>query len=74
MLYIDPHIHMVSRTTDDYESMAAAGVKAIIEPAFWQKVSPGLKSVRIRTTLRRWSAGNGSGPLSLESATIARWA
>lgn len=36
MLYIDPHIHMVSRTTDDYESMAAAGVKAIIEPAFWQ--------------------------------------
>lgn len=36
MLYIDPHIHMVSRTTDDYEKMAAAGVKAIIEPAFWQ--------------------------------------
>ena len=27
---------MVSRTTDDYESLAAAGVKAIIEPAFWQ--------------------------------------
>ena len=36
MLYLDPHIHMVSRTTDDYEQMAAAGVKAIIEPAFWQ--------------------------------------
>src|SRR5262245_4981905 len=36
MLYIDPHIHMVSRTTDDYEKMAASGVKAIIEPAFWQ--------------------------------------
>mgnify|MGYP000116595771 CR=1 FL=1 len=29
MLYLDPHIHMVSRTTDDYEQMAAAGVKAI---------------------------------------------
>lgn len=33
--YIDPHAHMVSRTTDDYEAMAAAGVRAIIEPAFW---------------------------------------
>ena len=36
MKYIDPHIHMVLRTTDDYESMEASGVKAIIEPAFWQ--------------------------------------
>jgi predicted metal-dependent TIM-barrel fold hydrolase len=26
---------MTSRTTDDYEAMAAAGVKAIVEPAFW---------------------------------------
>ena len=26
---------MTSRTTDDYEAMAAAGVRAIIEPAFW---------------------------------------
>ena len=33
--YIDPHIHMVSRTTDDYAAMAAAGVVAVIEPAFW---------------------------------------
>lgn len=32
---IDPHIHMFSRTTDDYENMAAAGVVAVIEPAFW---------------------------------------
>ena len=35
MAYIDPHIHMVSRTTDDYEAMRAAGIVAIIEPAFW---------------------------------------
>ncbi len=35
MRFFDPHIHMTSRTTDDYESMAAAGVRAIIEPAFW---------------------------------------
>ena len=31
----DPHIHMSSRTTDDYEHMAAAGVRAVVEPAFW---------------------------------------
>jgi len=35
MRYIDPHIHMSARTTDDYERMAAAGVVAVIEPAFW---------------------------------------
>lgn len=34
-LYIDPHAHMISRTTDDYERMAAAGIVAVIEPAFW---------------------------------------
>jgi uncharacterized protein len=33
--YIDPHIHMVSRTTDDYQRMAQAGCIAITEPAFW---------------------------------------
>jgi len=32
---IDPHIHMTSRTTDDYQALAKAGVVAIIEPAFW---------------------------------------
>ncbi|HIB01853.1 MAG TPA: metal-dependent hydrolase [Phycisphaerales bacterium] len=35
MAYIDPHIHMVSRTTDDYQRMAQAGCVAITEPAFW---------------------------------------
>jgi predicted metal-dependent TIM-barrel fold hydrolase len=34
--FIDPHIHCVSRTTDDYERLAAAGVVAVVEPAFWQ--------------------------------------
>ncbi len=34
-MYIDPHIHMVSRTTDDYQRMALAGCVAITEPAFW---------------------------------------
>jgi predicted metal-dependent TIM-barrel fold hydrolase len=35
MRIFDPHIHMTSRTTDDYRRMAAAGVRAVVEPAFW---------------------------------------
>ncbi|MEX0886671.1 MAG: TatD family hydrolase [Phycisphaeraceae bacterium] len=35
MKYIDPHIHMVSRVTDDYARMAQAGCVAVTEPAFW---------------------------------------
>jgi uncharacterized protein len=35
MKIIDPHIHMTSRTTDDYQAMAAAGIVAVVEPAFW---------------------------------------
>ncbi len=35
MKLFDPHIHMTSRTTDDYEAMAAAGIVAVVEPAFW---------------------------------------
>ena len=35
MYYVDPHIHMVSRITDDYERMARAGCVAVSEPAFW---------------------------------------
>lgn len=34
-MFIDAHAHMISRTTDDYEAMAAAGVVALIEPSFW---------------------------------------
>jgi predicted metal-dependent TIM-barrel fold hydrolase len=35
MRLFDPHVHMTSRTTDDYQAMAAAGIAAIVEPAFW---------------------------------------
>jgi len=35
MRFFDPHIHMTSRTTDDYQAMAAAGVRGVVEPAFW---------------------------------------
>ena len=36
MKFLDSHVHMVSRTTDDYQRMAASGTVAIIEPSFWQ--------------------------------------
>ncbi len=35
MRFFDPHIHMTSRTTDDLERMAEAGIRGVIEPAFW---------------------------------------
>ncbi len=35
MMFIDPHIHMSSRTTDDYQQMRKSGIVAVIEPAFW---------------------------------------
>ena len=35
MRYVDPHIHMYTRTTDDYEQMALAGIEAVVDPAFW---------------------------------------
>lgn len=35
MRIFEPHAHMTSRTTDDYQAMAESGVKALVEPAFW---------------------------------------
>ena len=35
MLIFEPHIHMFSRITDDYEKLSFAGVRAVLEPAFW---------------------------------------
>ena len=35
MKLCDPHIHMTSRTTDDYQAMAEAGIAMVVEPAFW---------------------------------------
>jgi len=33
--FFDPHIHMTSWTTDDYQAIFDAGIVGIIEPAFW---------------------------------------
>jgi predicted metal-dependent TIM-barrel fold hydrolase len=44
MRIFEPHVHMASRVTDDYERMALAGIVAVCEPAFWQgqpRTSPG---------------------------------
>lgn len=41
---IDPHVHMYSRTTEDYEKMALAGIEVVLEPSFWlgsPRTSPG---------------------------------
>ena len=35
MRIFEPHIHMISRVTDDYEKMAAAGITHCNEPQFW---------------------------------------
>lgn len=35
MRIFEPHIHMFSRVTDDYERLAMAGVRVVLEPAFW---------------------------------------
>ncbi len=35
MRIFEPHAHMFSRITDDYEAMALSGVRAVLEPAFW---------------------------------------
>ncbi len=35
MTIIEPHIHMYSRTTDDYQAMYGAGIRVCVEPSFW---------------------------------------
>lgn len=35
MRIFEPHIHMVSRVTDDYDRMSVAGIERVVEPAFW---------------------------------------
>jgi len=33
--FFDPHIHMYSRTTDDYVAMAKSGIEVVVQPSFW---------------------------------------
>ena len=72
MKLFDPHIHMTSRTTDDYEAMAQAGIAAIVEPAFWLG-QPRTHVGTFEDYFRRCSAGSASARASSASATSARW-
>lgn len=36
MFMIEPHIHMISRTTDEYMAMYRHGIRVCVEPSFWQ--------------------------------------
>lgn len=36
MTIVEPHVHMLSRTTDDYTAMYRAGIRCVVEPSFWQ--------------------------------------
>lgn len=35
MKIIEPHIHCISRTTDDYQAMYGSGIRVCVEPSFW---------------------------------------
>ena len=46
MKFIDPHIHCVSRTTDDYQYMARCGVVAVPNVVFYDRQEAGRSQVR----------------------------
>jgi predicted metal-dependent TIM-barrel fold hydrolase len=52
MRIFEPHIHMISRITDDYAAMAAAGVELVLEPAFWM----GQPRTQVGTFVDYWEA------------------
>lgn len=52
MRIFEPHIHMVARTTDDYERIALAGVRALVEPSFWL----GQPRTQVGTFVDYWSS------------------
>ena len=67
MRIFDPHAHMTSRTTDDYEAMAASGVKALVEPAFW--LGPAAHVGRLVRRLLQLAARLGALPRRRSSAS-----
>jgi predicted metal-dependent TIM-barrel fold hydrolase len=52
MRIFEPHVHMVARTTDDYERLALAGVLALVEPSFWL----GQPRTNVGTFVDYWSS------------------
>ncbi len=35
MIIIEPHIHTLARTTDDFQKMYATNIRVVVEPSFW---------------------------------------
>ena len=68
MPYIDPHIHVSARTTDDYQRMRTAGIVAVVEPAFWLG-QPRTSVGTFRITFRRLLVGSDFGRRSLAYVT-----
>ena len=58
MRIFDPHIHMTSRTTDDYRAMYEAGVRALVEPVFLARPAAHLAGELLSTTSTRSLAGS----------------
>ena len=76
MKFIDPHIHMNARTTNDYEAMAAAGIVAIVirgagretHPELWRCVGPFADQSAITDLQHALASKN---PLEREAAALA---
>ena len=69
MRYIEPHAHMVSRTTDDYQALDG-GLQAVCEPAFWAGFDPAQSQASMTTTANSLSMSPSAPPLP--PATLPR--
>jgi predicted metal-dependent TIM-barrel fold hydrolase len=65
----EPHIHMYARTTDDYEALALAGVRTIVEPSFWL----GQRRTQVGSFLDYWSAIRDYEWQRAKAATIEQY-
>ena len=62
MRIFEPHAHMTSRTTDDYEAMAAVGRQGARRAGLLARPAAHLGRARSSTTSTRCSAGSASAP------------
>ena len=72
MRIFDPHAHMTSRTTDDYEAMAAVRRQGARRARVLARAAAHVGRARSSTTSTRCSAGSASAPGSSASAITAR--
>ncbi len=77
MQFMDPHIHIASRTTDDLQALARAGCVVVAEPAFWMGydrsdprsfaalTAPAFASTTVKSTRSAWRWMKDTGRASL---------